>query len=480
MRRIRFSSALGIAALLVLGVASSEAQPTEWPRVETHDGVRIVLYQPQIDSWVFYTRLEARVAVEVTPKGSSEAFVGALEIRGTTRTDLESRQVLLTDIEVVETSFPSLDAEQKQKWDRWLASNLRRSPQVCSLDEILAYLEHTEATAIAAQPPIAIASGNGKNDSGSRGGVPAAAVLGMEPPAIYFSQKPAILVIVDGKPAHYPVDGTGLAFVVNTNWPLFFEESTERYFLLDGDSWLTAATLEGPWSFAARLPADLSRLPAGEQWAEVRENVPGRRDSAAEAPVVLISSEPAELILVDGPPDLPTIPGTGLFYVANTESDLFVAKSDGRYYYLVSGRWFAAEDLRGPWSFATPILPAGFREIPVDHPRGRVLASVPGTAQAREAVLLAQVPTKAIVERDEATAEVVYQGPPEFSPIEESAIAYAVNTSSDVLKIGNRFYLCFQGVWFVSSSAHGPWVVVDTVPSVVYTIPASSPVHHLT
>ena len=480
MRFLRAMSTTGFAAaILALGAAPSEGQAAGWPRVKEHDGVQVVLHQPQIDSWVFYTQLEARFAVEVTPEGSSEAFVGALRIRGATRTDLESRRVLITDIEVVETSFPTLDAEQKQKWDRWLAGNLRRSPQDISLDEILAYFEHTEATAVAAQPPIVASSRNGARGRASRGGAPAATGLSMEPPAIHFSQKPAILVIVDGKPARFPVDGTDLAFVVNTNWPLFFERSTERYFLLDGDSWLTAATLEGPWSSASRLPADLSRLPAGEQWAEIRENVPGRRLAAAEVPVVLTSTEPAELILVDGPPDLDNIPGTDLSYVVNTESDLFFARSDGRFYYLVSGRWFAAEDLRGPWTFATPKLPADFQRIPADHPRGRVSASVPGTPQAKEAALLAQVPTKATVKRSAATAEVVYQGPPEFSSIEGTTMAYAVNTSSDVLKIGGRFYLCFQGVWFVSSSAHGPWVVVDKVPDSVYTIPASSPVHHL-
>lgn len=484
MRVIRFLSSdlskTGItAALLAFAAAASAAQAADWPRVKTLDGVRLVLHQPQIDSWVYYTQLEARLAVEVTPKGASESFAGALRVRGATRTDLESRRVLISDIEVVETSFPTLDAERKQKWDRWLASHLRRSPQEVSLDEVLAYFEHAGATAVAAQPPIATSSGNGANGNALRG-APGAAVLAMEPPTIYFSHKPAILVIVDGEPARYPVDGTDLAFVVNTNWPLFFDGSTERYFLLDGDTWLTAATLEGPWSFASRLPEDLSRLPAGEQWAEVRQNVPGRRISTADVPVVRVSTEPAELILLAGSPDLQTIPGTGLFYVANTESDLFVSKADGHYYYLVSGRWFAAEDLRGPWSFATPKLPADFQKIPVDHPRGRVLASVPGTAQAREAVLLAQVPTQATVKRSAATAEVVYQGPPEFSSIDGTEMAYAANTSSDVLKIGSRFYLCLQGVWFVSSSAHGPWVVVDAVPAVVYTIPASSPVHHLT
>jgi hypothetical protein len=40
--------------------------------------------------------------------------------------------------------------------------------------------------------------------------------------------------------------------------------------------------------------------------------------------------------------------------------------------------------------------------------------------------------------------------------------------------------MCFQGVWFMSKSATGPWEVASTVPQEVYTIPPSSPVHHVT
>ena len=40
--------------------------------------------------------------------------------------------------------------------------------------------------------------------------------------------------------------------------------------------------------------------------------------------------------------------------------------------------------------------------------------------------------------------------------------------------------MCFQGVWFMSRAATGPWEVATTVPQEIYTIPASSPVHHVT
>jgi hypothetical protein len=82
---------------------------------------------------------------------------------------------------------------------------------------------------------------------------------------------------------------------------------------------------------------------------------------------------------------------TGLLWVQNTESDLFRLGEGGPVFFLVAGRWFSAPGFNGPWTFATTALPADFARIPLEHERSRVLASVPGTVQAAEAVLLAQV-----------------------------------------------------------------------------------------
>ena len=40
--------------------------------------------------------------------------------------------------------------------------------------------------------------------------------------------------------------------------------------------------------------------------------------------------------------------------------------------------------------------------------------------------------------------------------------------------------MCFQGVWFMSRAATGPWEVTASIPQEIYTIPASSPVHYVT
>ena len=76
-------------------------------------------------------------------------------------------------------------------------------------------------------------------------------------------------------------------------------------------------------------------------------------------------------------------------------------------------------------------------------------------------MLLAQVPQTARVNRKELKApEVKYQGDPQFEPIPKTTVARAVNTDKDIIKVGDLYYMCFQGVWFMSRKrgrARGKW-----------------------
>jgi hypothetical protein len=163
------------------------------------------------------------------------------------------------------------------------------------------------------------------------------------------------------------------------------------------------------------------------------------------APKVFVSTRPAELILLQGEPKYLAVGNTKLLWVSNTASDVFRMGTSGSVYYLVAGRWFSAPDFSGPWAFATPSLPAEFRQIPLGHERSRVLASVPGTPQAAEAVLLAQIPQTARVNKKELKApDVVYQGAPSFKPINGTTLSYAENTEKDIVKVGDIYYMCFQ------------------------------------
>jgi hypothetical protein len=432
-----------------------ESAPTEdWPRQITKGGNRLTYYQPQVDSWADYRQLDGRVAVVLTPAGG-ESITGMITLQAQTDTDLQERTVVIHDIRVTSALFPSLDEATQQNM-RAIAEELFPKDAVpISLDRMLAAAEDQAA------PDKGLA-------------------LKSVAPTVFVSTEPAILLLVDGKPVRAPVPQTSLEIIVNANWDLFFDSAGQRFYLLQAPLWLQAPGLNGPWALATTLPPDMAKLP--DEWAEVKKSIPLSVPPDARAPRVFYSDSAAELIVFDGEPKWATIQGTGLAYATNTDSDFFIDNTTNRFFYLTSGRWFTALQRSGPWSFASDRLPADFAKIPADSPAAHVLPSVPGTDQAREAVMVAQIPTLAVVNKADAAAavKVSYQGVPQFQPIETTKLSYAVNTDSKVIKVGDLYYLCFQGVWFMSRSANGPWETATTVPASIYRIPPSSPVYNVT
>ena len=109
-----------------------------------------------------------------------------------------------------------------------------------------------------------------------------------------------------------------------------------------------------------------------------------------------------------------------------------------------------------------------------------MLASVPGTSQAQLAVLKAQIPQQATLKRADAKLTVAMPARREFRPIPGTDLTYAVNTAFEVLRVGGRYYVCYQGAWFVGATPNGPWALADSVPPAIYSIPPSSPLYNVT
>jgi hypothetical protein len=440
-------------------VISSFAQDIGWPREKTTADATIIYYQPQLDDWKNFRQLDARMAVSIRTK-TGQPTVGVVYLRARTDADLDTHNVVLSHLEVVSTKLPSLDQASAAAMDQMIKTFLSPAATLnISLERLMAELEEKKQDS---EPAVSV-----KND----------------PPKIFVAyDAKAILLLVDGELVRAPIEKTNLEFVVNTNWDLFFDKPSSKYFLLNGKTWLTAAALEGPWTTTAKLPADMSKIPDQPNWADVKKAIPPPAGAGATAPKVFYSSVPAEIITFKGKPVYAEIPNTQLSYATNTESNVFLHSGENQYYYLVSGRWFRAKTLDGPWTFATPDLPADFAKIPPKSVASRVLVSVPGTNEANDAVLLAQVPNTVIVDRAKAEAEVAvsYDGEPKFDPIEATSLSYASNTQDKVIKVGDLYYLCFQGVWFMSTAPSGPWKTADSVPQEIYTIPSSSPVYNVT
>jgi hypothetical protein len=427
-----------------------------WPRVRSlPSGATVLVYQPQIASWDQQKHFVAFSAVSYRDKTTEKPVVGTIKFEAETKVALEDRLVSFGPLKIVETNFQTLPKERVREVATDIDRALPDEDRVIALDRVLANLDKSGIVP--------------KNIEGIKA----------DPPAIFFSKTPAVIVNLDGDPIWSPIKENDLKYAVNTNWDLFQHVPTNTLYLRHNDAWLKAADIKGPWSPAGTLPDSFKKLPAEDNWKDVRSNLPGKPIKAV--PKVFVSTQPAELILLTGEPSYLLVPQTSLLWVSNTESDVFRMGKAGPVYYLVAGRWFSAPDFTGPWTFATPSLPADFKKIPLEHDRSRVLASVPGTDQAAEAVLLAQIPQTARVKKKEAKApDIAFQGDPQFAPIEQTTVQRAVNTDKDVFKVGDAFYMCYQGVWFVGKSASGPWEVASSVPQEIYKIPTSSPSHHVT
>jgi hypothetical protein len=112
---------------------------------------------------------------------------------------------------------------------------------------------------------------------------------------------------------------------------------------------------------------------------------------------------------------------------------------------------------------------------------GTVLYAVPGTDTAKEAVLDAQIPQTASINRSKANLTVKYDGPPKFEKISSTSLSYAVNTATPVIKvITKEFYAVDNTVWFLANSATVPWTIATKVPEIIYTIPPDSPLYNIT
>lgn len=427
--------------------------PAAWPRTFEKAGNTVLVYQPQINSWKDHATIRFIAAIAVTPAGTTQPQYGVIAAQGDTSIDDESRSVLITNLDLA-VRFPGAPADKAAKLKPLVTECLPGLKRLdVPLDEVLACL-HTASKARTAD-------------------------VSLKPPPIYYSDVPAILVIYMGQPQFRPITGAQLMFAVNTNWVVIMDTRADQYYLLDGDSWLTAPDpMAGPWTPAGSLPAGLSNLPEGGAWDDVRKHVPGV--PLKTVPRVITSAVPAELIVTSGAPDYTPVPGTTLMYISNPVQPVFLDLVSDNYYFLSAGRWFTSEFLTGPWAAASTDLPAEFAKIPQDSPVGSVLASVPGTQEARDAVVLAQVPHKATISIADAKLNVTYDGTAKFVPIEGTPMKYAVNTPYQVVAADGQYYCCYDAVWFVAPAPLGPWAVCTSVPEVIYTIPPTCPLYNVT
>ncbi len=455
MKRLPYAVAICMSSLVMPSFAQDEAADA-WPREIQTVGGTVVIYQPQPES-LEGNRLEARAAVSVEPDGGEGAIFGAVWFVARLDTDRTERVASILDITVSQVRFPEQSEDQVVQLTTLLETEIPRWEIEISMDRLLTSLKLTEL-----------------RDA-------AAARINNEPPIILFEAEPAILVTIEGEPRLTQEEGTGLMRVINTPYSLLFDPQSRIYYLnADATTWYTATDIAGDWSVADSVPTVVAML-APEPDELEGEELEGDDDEPGPPPKIIVATEPTELISATSGAEYTPITGTDLLYMSNTESDLFLHLVDQQNYVLLNGRWFTANGMEGPWSYVpAEELPEDFALIPEEHEMGTVLYAVPGTDLAQEAVLDAQIPQTATVQRAGASLDVEYDGDPEFEEITGTAMTYAINSPTPVIFTDGLYYACDEAVWFVASDPTGPWAVATQVPDVIYTIPPESALYAVT
>ncbi len=440
--------------LLSFGTFAQEEDSFSWPKeIETAKGVATV-YQPQLES-LNGNIVEGRAAISYQETGSKEMDFGAFWFRATLETNTDERTAVMEAVDVVQLNFPMIEDEDRlEKARLGLENEIESWDIVFSMDHLIASLADAEQ--------IVEMESKINNDA----------------PEIYFRNEPTVLVSIDGDPIFKEDGESSLSYVVNSPFFLVKDGKSNALYLKGGKFWYTAATVSSQWKATSNIPRNIAQFEEKN-----RPNETAVDSAAAEMkspPELLVSTTSAELVLIDGEPDYGTIKETQLLYIKNTESDVLVEIDSQKHYVLIAGRWYSSTSLKdGEWTFVEPKnLPEDFANIPEDSDMSEIRINIPGTPEAQEALLAQSIPQTAAVDRKEATIEVKFDGEPKFEKIEGTEITYAANCDKTVMRITNKYYCVDNGIWFVSDSPKGPYVVSDTRPDEVDAIPPDSPVYN--
>jgi len=433
-----------LLALAVVVVSTAVAQGgSVWPRTIERPEATVVIYQPQVDRFDG-DELESRAAVAVTPAGATEPVFGAVWMTARVETDRDARRVRVVFVTVDNVRLPDASDEARESLATFLEREIPKLEVDMDLDLLLADLGESAPHGVEG--------------------------LKHDPPRVIVRYEPAVLILVDGEPRYKKIDKSSVERVVNT--PYLLVRYRRTHYLASDSAWFAAPDITGPWRPITRPPAPVGEL------AEGQENPEG---SSSQGPEIVVSFEPAELVFIDGQPNLAPIGNGGLLNIVNTDSDVVFEVGSQTYFVLLSGRWYRGRSLDGPWEWvANDALPEAFASIPDDSELGYLRSSVAGTEESREAILDQIIPQTTAIRRDDSSLTVTYDGPPRFLAIGGSSMQYAVNTASTVILLDGRYYVCDQGVWYEGPSPTGPWRVCASVPEAIYTIPPSSPVYGVT
>jgi hypothetical protein len=431
--------------LLFSGVLS--AQDT-WPRqIPYAGGGTITIYQPQPEKFAG-DELESRAAVSIRRKSSDEPVFGAMWVKVLLSADAGDL-VTVRKVTVLNSRFAEDEDINSKDFKESVEKGLQSLNIRFSKESLSASIKQEEGES------------NFNND----------------PPQILYRDRPTTLIVLDGEPTEEKDDDLGMVRVVNTPYLILKNPGDKRYYLYGGSFWYSSGRVKEGWAHVKSLPSSIKAI--DKKMKEEEKKAEKQNDAVSQFTTptdILVVTEPAELIQTEGKPTYQSVPNSSLLYVNNSLDEIFKDIDTQKNYILIAGRWYRSTSLNGPWDFVPQNdLPKAFAAIPAGSEKDGVLASVAGTDEAYDAVMEAQIPQTAKVDRNTAQVEVNYDGSPQFEVIPNTSLAIAENSNITVMRTAdNRFFALENGIWFIANGAFGPWRVANERPSDVDRIPPNN------
>jgi hypothetical protein len=293
-----------LSALQAPPSASTAQNPQAWPREAVASTATVLMYEPQLEK-VTENEVEARAAVQVTQTGKTPAF-GAVWISARADIDRSTRLVSFRDIRIPHVRFVDVSEADKAALATLLEQQMPTWNVQIDLDQFI--------------PLLDLADHDNPADIG----------LKNDPPKIVIANEPTTLVMIDGAPRQQPMTAPAaqakLERVVNTPALIVYHPASKSYYLAGGgDLWYAASAATGPYAPATKVPSEVAGLAPKPDALEPK--------AEGKPPVVLIATEPTEVIVVAGPPKYASVGNVDLLAVSNADTDVLVTmyfSSDSR------------------------------------------------------------------------------------------------------------------------------------------------------
>ena len=182
-----------------------------------------------------------------------------------------------------------------------------------------------------------------------------------------------------------------------------------------------------------------------------------------DPPRIVVTEKPTRLMLIDGPPVRVPVDGTRLEFIVNTDWTVFHDRSGSGWFVLEEGYWLRNNMLSsGDW-ISTTDLPEDFLTLQLNSDWPEVAAAMPPQLPA--------TPPLPLLISYEPTELVLIDGEMVWEPIADTGLDFVANTSRDLFRLDERFYLLLAGRWFTTRDVHRKWYALKDLPAPFALIP---------